>query len=925
MTAGQWARVEELFHEALNQPPEERLAWLQAVCGADTAIFHEVQSLLASDRTQIAGVMEFAVKQAVLAHYETATSTEIRRAGPYRLLKEIGQGGMGTVYLAERDDEHYKTKVAVKLVRPGMDTEFILHRFRRERQTLAHLQHPNIARLLDGGTTESGLPYIVMEYVQGSTISAYCKQRSSGVRETVRLFLDVCAAVDYAHRNFVIHRDLKPGNILVDEMGCPKLLDFGICKLLSADLLSGTETIASGMRLLTPDYASPEQIRGERITIASDIYSLGALLYELLTGTSAHRIEKYTPTGLERAICEREVIPPSQAAGAPGRRRQLKGDLDTILLRALEKEPERRYASAQELKEDLTRYLEYVPIRARPATLWYKTQKLWQRNQPAAVATGGIAIALLVGTVVSLREAKVAEQRFAQIRGLANKFVFDVHDAIKDLPGSLRAREMIVQTGLQYLNTLASDAKQDWPLQSELAGAYRRIGDIQGSLTDSHLGNTEAALISYRKAVSLADAVAAHTPDNPAAQSVRISARRKLGDIYAQTRAVEQAVESYRDGIRLGEAWLQKADERSIRLELADLYENTSDVLSSKGDYLAARDNAKKAVDLLERLVKNTPEDRKLQLRLASVRSSAGAVEILLGRLQEALAAFRGSAQIVDKLVSFDPANAAYRREQLMLYGHIGDVLGNPGMPNLADRTGSVKAYERSVDSARALHEIDPADQRAASDYAIALSRLATVIPNWQQTKKIAAFRESLAVLKEINRVNPKNQSSQLYLAFNNLQLGDIFGGNGDWGRAKEAYSEGLRWGESTLHGGTAGGKITFLKNLRGLGEAEAASGNRAKAIELADRTSEFAIPAGISFVDRLTAARAEAARGFIFVRLAAGSQGNPSDWKEARDSLDSAVTTLHKLQDDARFGAPHRKELQEAETVLNSLKGGRL
>src|SRR5262249_36897464 len=259
------------------------------------------------------GFVQGRLKSAMLSFYEANPSAPFKRVGPYRLVRELGRGGMGTVYLAERDDEQYQTKVAIKRVGPGMDTDFILQRFRQVRQILARLQHPNIARLLEGGATGDGLPYIVMEYIEGSWITDYCNAHTLGIEERLALFLNVCSAVEYAHRQFVVHRDIKPGNILVDESGAPKLLDFGICKLLHAGRVEAAETIDGGMRMMTPDYASPEQIRGDRITVASDVYSLAAVLYELLTGAKPHRIEKNTPQAIERAICEQDVVRPSEA------------------------------------------------------------------------------------------------------------------------------------------------------------------------------------------------------------------------------------------------------------------------------------------------------------------------------------------------------------------------------------------------------------------------------------------------------------------------------------------------------------------------------------------------------------------------------------------------------------------------------------
>ncbi len=296
-----------------------------------------------------------------------------RRVGAYRIVRQIGEGGMGAVFLAERAGEFQQA--AIKLLRPGMDSHGFAARFRHERQILASLDHPNIARLFEGGTTEDGRPYFVMEYIDGEPISSYATRHALGVRERLGLFTQVCAAVQYAHQHLVVHRDLKPGNILVTSGGTPKLLDFGIAKLLTNGASRDTEALTQVMGcLMTPDYASPEQVRGAPITTASDVYSLGAVLYQLLAGRSPHRITSGSAAEIERAICDTEQPPPSQATSEPAAR-QLRGDLDTIVMKALDKEPSRRYGSAGDLSADIVRHLDGLPIQARPQTLAYRAGK----------------------------------------------------------------------------------------------------------------------------------------------------------------------------------------------------------------------------------------------------------------------------------------------------------------------------------------------------------------------------------------------------------------------------------------------------------------------------------------------------------------------------------------------------------------------
>jgi hypothetical protein len=411
MTPQAWRQVGELFHEAVAIPPGERTIWATRACAGDEELFRELASLLASDRKARDGFVHDQVKAGLVGFYEReARAREPERAGPYRLVREIGKGGMGTVYLGQRDDQEYHIDVAVKLVTPGMDTSFVLQRFRRERQILASLDHPHIARLLDGGTIGEDLPYIVMEYVDGVRISEYCRQRELTVEQRLRLFLDVCSAVEHAHRHFVVHRDLKPGNILVTNAGVVKLLDFGICKLLYSDPV-GKDTATEAGRLMTPDYASPEQIRGEPVTVVSDVYSLAAVLYELLTGTNPHRFANRTLLEIERTICEQPVVRPSRAAADKAFARRLSGDLDTILFRALDKAPERRYPTVEEFAADLQRHLSNVPVKAVPDTLAYRAAKFLRRRGRAVTVVGAIAAAMLAGVLIVNREAGLTNDR----------------------------------------------------------------------------------------------------------------------------------------------------------------------------------------------------------------------------------------------------------------------------------------------------------------------------------------------------------------------------------------------------------------------------------------------------------------------------------------------------------------------------------
>jgi hypothetical protein len=482
VTSERWKRIEAHFEETLEAPPAQRSRVLEAI--RDDELRREVESLLRAHEE--AGVFIDEPDRFFSSEsFETDTFSPGQTIERYRIIREIGRGGMGAVFLAERADDVYQKQVALKVIKRGMDTDSVLRHFHNERQILAGFDHPNIARLLDGGTTPSGLPYFVMEYVKGLPIDEHCNARTLSVAERLDLFREVCAAVSYAHRRLVIHRDIKRSNILVTAEGVPKLLDFGIAKILQhGDEPLGTIT---GIRLMTPDYASPEQLRGLPVTTASDVYSLGVVLYGLLCGRSPYPVTGSSPHEIARVITETEPTKPSTAVAKcdPSSKirianpKLLRGDLDNIVLMALRKEPERRYQSVEQFSEDIRRHLEERPVLACKDTLGYRSAKFVGRNKIALAAAGLVLLSLIGGIIatswqahIATREKARAERRFQQVRNLAHSVLFDYYDAIRFLPGATKVRERLVKDALNYLDSLAGEAHDSPELQRELAAAY---------------------------------------------------------------------------------------------------------------------------------------------------------------------------------------------------------------------------------------------------------------------------------------------------------------------------------------------------------------------------------------------------------------------------------------------------------------------
>ncbi len=424
-----WGRVKELFEAAVDLEPNERATLLKKECAGDESLRREIESLLASD-DQADGFIEQPAFKMPRDLFPVAPEEPFvgRQFGAYQIVREIGRGGLGAVYLAARSDDEYRKEVAIKLVRRGLDTEDILRRFRNERQILAQLDHPNIARLIDGGTTEDGLPYFVMEYVNGEPIGAYCDANGLTIAERLNLFRKVCAGVTYAHQNLVIHRDLKPSNILVASDGAPKLLDFGIAKLLTAENELFTQTLPA-LRVMTAEYASPEQIKGDKITTASDVYSLGVLLYELLTDQRPYRLKTRTAEEIARAVTDQEPERPSTAWGASlklashrnlkSRATSLGGDLDNIVLMAMRKEPARRYTSVGQFSEDIRRHLAGLPVLARKDTVTYRSSKFVNRHRIGVAAAVLILLSLVGGIIATLIQVRTARRERAKAEAIS--------------------------------------------------------------------------------------------------------------------------------------------------------------------------------------------------------------------------------------------------------------------------------------------------------------------------------------------------------------------------------------------------------------------------------------------------------------------------------------------------------------------------
>ncbi|NBB86221.1 MAG: tetratricopeptide repeat protein [Bacteroidetes bacterium] len=629
MDASRWTQIQTLFNAVLEQEPAARDAFLHTACADDPDLLAEVRSLLAADANAHPLLDSLALDAMVLPADllpDGILPAAGERVGPYRIVRPLGRGGMGAVFLAARADGQFEQQVALKLIRAGAASKPIVRRFQSERQILARLQHPHIARLLDGGLTEDGQPYFAMEYVDGVPLDQYCEAHDLPVEERVRLIRTVCDAVQSAHRQLVVHRDLKPSNILVTEGGTVKLLDFGIAKMLTGDddALTGPALTQTGHAVMTPAYAAPEQVRHAPVTTATDVYALGVVLYELLAGQRPFDLSGASPAEVERVVVEATPEPPSTHAPVE-QRRALRGDLDVICLKAMRKEPERRYASAQEMAGDLGRYLQGRPVQARPDTMGYRTRKFVQRYRSGVAAAA--AVVVLIAALVGFYTTQLAEERdrarleaekAEQVVGFMET-LFERSDPTEARGDTLTVREVMDEGATRIRAELADQPAVRARMMDVIAGVYQNLRlqtPAESLLTDAvqtwrALGNDGS--------LGLAESL------------------NKLGRLYGETTDLGAAVEAYREALDIRRSRLGEEHE-----DVAELYNNLALIRIKQGNHAEAEALLRRAIEMTRRLSDGLSEDSAAQLyNLAYLVHYRGDFEEAEAMYRESLALLR--------------------------------------------------------------------------------------------------------------------------------------------------------------------------------------------------------------------------------------------------------------------------------------------
>lgn len=866
MSPETWQEIKRIFNAAVDLDPSAQNAFLNST-GLGSGARREVERMLAADFATV-------LDHSPLATHSFAAGARLegRRIGRYRIVSEVGRGGMGAVFAAVRDDGQFEQKVAVKVILSGLNTDTIARRFRNERQILASLEHQNIARLLDGGMSDDGLPFYVMEFIEGEPIDEYCRTHDLTLHARLDLFRQVCSAVSYAHRRLIVHRDIKPSNILVTPAGEVKLLDFGIAKVVSQT--NGDERgTATQLGLMTPAYASPEQFRGEQVTTATDVYSLGVVLYRLLTGQLPYNLNGLRLDQMLRLVCETEPPRPSQAIADNGSSiaaattrlaadnkafqseatrnttaaihnpQALKGDLDNIVLKALKKEPDRRYESVEQFAEDIRRYLAELPVSARADTFSYRASKFLKRNRVAVIAASLVFFALIAGIVgttyqarAARRERERAEKRFEQVRKLANNVVFKYHDAIADLPGATATREMLVKDALEYLDNLSQDAQDNPVLAQELALTYLKIGNVQGETYRANLGDSAGALVSYGKSVEILESLVRKDDRNPSVLNNLRQAAQQKAYLLVRLQQWKEAEEMGQKVVDISRR-LVALDPGNLdhRNALARSYQVKGDTMEFAGGdeevikwYRLSAEEAQAALvqnpsgETIRRVMAANLQrlGTRLEYRAETLREMGTSNAELTPFYVEAESLHRRSFELSEGLQREFPQTEVYRRFVAATSINLGTAMARTGKGE-----DGIPYILRALDMLREISERDPKNNEAKRDVAELWQYMAFARDAMgQSSEAVKANLASLKILEEITTNDPSNFEflRQTHLTYN--KTGDIFFKQGKLTEALAYYRKGMAYVEriSTLNDHTQIAVLRSESNHK-LGEVQLA------------------------------------------------------------------------------------------------------
>jgi len=788
MNPERWNKIQSLFDKALELTASEREPFLKNECGDDVELYDEVISLLRADEKQHS---IFAGSAADFISIDDA-NLDGKIFGNYRAIKQIGSGGMGSVYLAERADGHFQQKVALKIVKPGMNSREIISRFEDERQILARLQHPNIARLLDGGISDLGLPYFTMEYVEGKPITEYCDENNLTIEKRLGFFKKVCEAILYAHQNLVIHRDIKPSNILVQEDGTVKLLDFGIAKVFEEDEEQKFLT-RTGMRVMTPEYASPEQVRGEQVSTATDIYSLGLILYQLLTGCPPYEITSTSALEMERIICQTEPQKPStmitklfssnedsrqkisadfisrkRKTTIPKLKKRVSGDLDNICMMAIRKEPERRYSSIVQFITDIDNHLTGLPVIARKSTAGYRTRKFIQRHKVGVVvATIAVMIIALVTTfyTIQLAEERDKAQLEAEKSRKVSEFlagIFQISDPEQSKGESITARELL-DIGVKRIESELSDQPE------VLANMLGVTGNVYKSL-----GLYDNAILLLQSSYSLYDSLLGrNSPEAAKSLNDLANLNFAMGDYGAAIQKFDETVE------------IRKNIYGDQSLEAAESMNDLAMVLREEGDYDKSESLLKASLSIRKKLLPpESPEVAQSMNNLALLKED-------LGEFEEAKLLFENALRIKEKKYG-------------KIHPSVTETIGN-----LAFLLQQMGEYEEAT---KLLNETLEIDKKLFGElHPVVSTDLYNLASN---TALMGDLNAALELYSEVLEFDKKLLGEEHpYIALDLNNLAGIYSDKGNYVEAEELYKESLALNKK-IYGSEHPEVATSMSNL---------------------------------------------------------------------------------------------------------------
>jgi serine/threonine protein kinase len=782
-------RTEDIFHEVLAVPPDERPSLLDRRCAGDTALIAELRSLIEAFEAE----QSLTSRSSGEAKSRAGTSLQGRCIGPYELDRLLGRGGMGAVYLAHRIDGQFRQQVAIKLIDMPLATDLFRERFRLERQILAGLVHPFIARLLDGGVGEDDELYLAMEYVDGISIARYCKENHLSLRDRLKLFQNVCSAVQFAHQNLIIHRDLKPDNILVVADGTPRLLDFGTAKLLApspAD--AAAELTRHGLHSYTPQYASPEQVLGNPITTASDTYSLGVLLYLLIADVPPYELTDFSTAEMLRIICSE--VPRSPSAVAVGVEKP-DADLDAIVLKALRKDPVERYLTVDQFSADIGAYLDGRPVHARRGSYRYHASKFIGRNRLALSAVALLAVSMIVGVGGILWQSRNAnlqrrraEARSQDLRQLSNSLLSEIDEAVKQLPGSTPVQHLLVTRVLEHLDRMSKDAAGDRLTQLDLIDAYTHLGNVQGNPYDQNIGDSAGALASIGKGLAIAQRFREDFPKDTSILGPLALAQQSRSEVLFGLGRTKESIVSMRSAVEAFDARIANPKATAAQVaEASAAYGALGDQLgqtgvSGLGDPAGALAAYRRALELSRRAISLDANFLRSRRGVAIDYLKLGSIEAESDPI-EAIADYRKSLAAWDALPAADKETAATLRGRNAVLEKLADSLSDT-----LDYKNALDACEQARKNDEYFANADPTDTRAQVDFANSLSNEALTYvdmldrrlnPNQESNREnrdraIALLRRSVAIRERLIHVNPDNKNWKAELGADQAALGTL-------------------------------------------------------------------------------------------------------------------------------------------------------